>query len=237
MTTELVAHSIRIGPTYVDAAVKALKDLSGVIVIKHGYELNEKDHLHVYYIHKGVSSRNALDQLKKEVKPIFGLPIDKKLTNASWSWTNPNTSVESFWRYAMYEKGPSQTYARVGAECIYWNVGDEKPSPPPSRPNNTTIVINQRPPPSKITSQQKQLKFYNSVVKPYVTMHPETVIDYNLIAVLLDNSATGGFNEMAAPQYIEYAMYNYLRDSGETDRFHERQKDWVHRVLSRMRKT
>lgn len=235
MTTELVAHSIRIGPTYVDAAIKALKDVSGVIVIKHGYEINEKDHLHVYYIHRGVSSRNALDELKKEVKIIFGLPTDRKLTNAAWSWTNPNTSIEAFWRYAMYEKGPSQTYARVGATCVYWNVGDEKPSPPPSRPHTTSIIVNQSKV-SKVTSQQKQQNFYNKIVKPYVTMHPDKLIDYAVIATLLDNWAMGGFNEMAAPQYIEYAMYNYLKDSGDVPRFFDRQSEWVHRVLARMKK-
>lgn len=217
-----------------NAVLDALKDVSGVIVVKHSMaEHNEKDHLHVYYEHEGVSSRNALDALKLKAKVIFGLS-DKKITNGVWAWSNPNTSAHAFWRYAMYEKGDvtKKVYRRVGAECLLWNLGIEKPDMPEYRPANHTINIVSHSGP-KLTTQSKMQKFYK-YFKDSIT--PDQLVDYSVIADLLDDYATGGFNENAAPQYIEYVMYNYLKDSGDTARFSDRKKEWIHRVLSRLKK-
>jgi len=234
MTTELVAHSVRIGPSCMNAALDALKDVSGVIVVKHSHELNEKDHLHVYYPHIGVSSRNALDALKIKAKVIFGMP-DRKLTNADWSWSNPNTSIEAFWRYAMYEKGSKQVYARVGAVCSIWNVGDEKPSPPPARPSNQIInIVNSAT--TRLTTSAKQAKFYK-YVKEYVKENPiDSGISYTDLTGMLYEYSTGGFNENAAPQYVEYAMYHYCKDNGEHEKAAQSKSAWISRIMSRMKK-
>lgn len=84
-------------------------------------------------------------------------------------------------------------------------------------------------------TMDKQAKFYK-YVKEYVDSNPEEALGYTDIAELLYEYSSGGFNEMAAPQYIEFAMYHYLKDSGDRQKSQDAKENWRNRVLARLRK-
>jgi len=165
--------------------------------------------------------------------------------NSYYSVT-PHNSFDNWLQYSI-----DPTKAQVKKPRIsLWNRPDPKPEvrsldelilpvldgvagiTPSGATAPTVVVASTR---KNQTTADKQAKFYK-YVKEYYTENPDQVIDYFGLATLLDDYAKGGFNEMAAPQYIEYAMYNYLKETGDKVRFEDRQATWCNRVLARMKK-
>jgi len=229
MSQVITAHSIRIGPTVIDAFMMKASDISGVVVIKHTD--TGKDHCHVYFPHKPIAeTRNQLDLLKVQIKSELNLK-DVIKTNRDWSWSNANTSLKQFWDYAMYEKGTQRVYKRPGASVLLWNNTESMPEIPPDRPSS--IIV--RPVSTKVSTFVKRQRFYN-YCKEYFQENPEIELNEKEIGKLLFHYWKAGAEDgseriVYAKEYINQALYKLIKDSGDTvamDLFQER---WVAKAL------
>lgn len=218
-------HSIRIGPTVIDDWLLKLSDISGVAIIKHTD--SKREHAHVFLRHREIGiSKDTLSKFKKEIISKYNLNGELLKTNSDWSWTNPNTSVESFYQYAMYEKGAKQLYKRPGASVLLWNL-PETMDLPPDRP--ITIIV--KNPTIKVNTFVKRERFYK-YCKEYFSENPETDLSRKEVAKLLFHYWKAGGEEgaerlMIAKEYINSAMYKLLKDSGDTVRMDLFEESWI----------
>lgn len=219
------------------------KDISGCVVVEHreGLTQKERPHYHIW-----IPPSDSIPRIKRALRSYY----DEKNEDLNWNThanayysVTPHNSYEKWLKYTIDPEKASVKKPTI----VLWNLPG---SPPEVRPaaelivsgldggiapsgaTGPTVVVASR---KHVTTEDKQKKFYQ-FVKEYYQENKGEEVSYNSVARLLDDYAKGGFNEMAAPQYIEFAMYNYLKDSGDKVRFKERQEDWVTRVLARLRK-
>lgn len=230
LADKVINYSIRIGPLVFDKIKSHLNDLSGCCVVEHRDAT--RIHYHVFYVFKIplAPSRNALDIWKSKFRELYEIPAD-------WAFSNANQKLEDFYKYTLYEKYKGLIkddigkYKRPGSKLIINNTGQAAPEPP-ERPVTVDLRSASQ---KKPTTAEKQQKFYR-FVKGYYDENKDEVIDYNGIAQLLADYWQTGGSEVTAPQYINFAMYNYLKDSGDKSKFQDHKQDWVSRVLSRIKK-
>lgn len=224
-----------------------IKDLSGVAVGEHlRGKRAEKPHYHCWLpsdilSYKDLSGVPFQEQLRNWYNDRIPNLAWKTNGNAYWAWKS-HDSLERWIEYVFKTKSECKQ-----PSVILWNLPGEPPrshadliSATPGEggsaadgvPVPAVVVAPSR---KNLTTQDKQAKFYR-YVKQYVDENPEEVLCYSDITDLLYEYSTGGFNEMAAPQYVEYAMYHYLKDTGDKVRSLEVKESWRARILSRLRK-
>lgn len=234
---QLAAHHLRLS-AITDERLKYLTSLSNVVVVQHE-EANRK-HLHCYIVHTKPITRKTFVTHLKSHSAFTELNGQK-----DFMVSDPNT-LESYWRYTMsgYKVGGRNVYddfAKDGATCLHYDIsGSERLPDYPVRGNTNQIIVQNNtqniPQKKTITTQEKQNKFFIYCDEYFNDKLNDDEINYFNIAKLLYAYAKGGFNEHAAPQYIEYAMYNLLSKRGESAKLEESRMDWCQRVLARLKK-
>lgn len=233
---QLAAHHLRLSAV-TDERLKYLTSLSNAVVVQHE-EANRK-HLHCYIVHTKPITRKTFVTHLKSHSAFTELNGQK-----DFMVSDPNT-LESYWRYTMsgYKVGGRNVYddfAKDGATCLHYDIsGSERLPDYPVRGNTNQIIVQNNtqniPQKKTITTQEKQHKFY-LYCEEYIKEFPEYEINYDNIIDLLYHRHTGGFNENAAPQYVEYAIYRLLHARGERAKIQENCEKWRLRILRKMGK-
>lgn len=216
--------------------IEYFTNIEGCVIVEHkeGLIQKERPHYHIW-----LPSSHTIDSTKRALRSYY----DTKTSELKWN-THANayysvTPHDNFQKWIDYTIDPEKSQVKKPSIQL-WNRSEPRPevriidnlvlpglsivSPPVA----TTVKKHQN-------TLDKQAKFYN-FVKEYVSENPQEVLGYTDITGLLYEYSKGGFNEMAAPQYIEFAMYHYLKDSGDTIKSEEVKHSWTTRVMSRLRK-
>lgn len=219
---------------------QVVSDLSGVtcVIVKHTWSYRTRkdceQHIHIFWRSSKDYTKETFNE--KVVKKLFP-KLDGR--HAEYSTSDPG-SLETFLDYTLRD---SRRYKKRGASLLYWNIPESQPdwiselidNPLYDLPVEKINVVSQSPLDAfrgrgievkKNTTEDKKQKFYN-YVKEYVLLKPEKVLTKEKIRKLLFSYSRGGFPPTKINEFVNFAMYNYLLDSGDKVRFKSYRDAWI----------